>query len=885
MNKKERQNTVLNDTYFNKPPCLIRLFLIRLVLLCGLSASAVYAVGDLLLFEHGLTQAAIAAGTASAVIFVLASLFPSGIVYFLSLAGFGALFLRDELIEKLTYFFDYLMVRLDSRLLDTERFIIHTTARGTQVEEACILGFSLVGVLIGILFAICCRTRFHGFYVLLIFAAFSAPAFVAEIAGYHISIAIFAAFFLAFYAIRMGYELDGLFNHGSRSEAGEAVRRGEKTYRRRRGFAILGRKLRSDLPRYMKYSSNGVIALFSAGAIAVTMGNVIPQGTTFDYEKMFSDIQEMGADFVSRLEEEWGVDFGSSDAQSEYFSYSQYGDNSGGIGISKPSDSAAPVLDVTLGRNDIPVYLRGDIGVDFSGINWTSVRDEYENVTYLNQNMWEQVKDFYPETMYENTRQRVSVAGYNPDDFLPLQKVSVTYRKRTAVVFQPLAVYAPDYKTNQHFESFGDYILRTRSGENYLNTIESLALTPNMNFKNLENLFGSVMYNSYRSEYEITNSDAIMAYEKYVKGAYLEQKNENIDGLITALYDGGYIADWMLPHHKAQGICDYFRQNFSYSLSVDNGEGAEVLDNFLYNTKQGHCALFATATTLVLRELGVPARYVTGYVVAGEGEAVDGGYKYTLRERDLHAWVEAYVEGIGWLPFDPTAAVDGFDGMAAAGAHEENPPVTSEAVTTTTSAPVTTFSDEGDEVPDLTEEADVTTKPPVSADGTGEGTGDAPADTPEEEKNSLIPVIITILCVIAAIALVIVAVRLFINKLNKAEKKMWTGFRRKKPYAACQQMYTLVMYILEKEDLTPGCELMNDFAVRVDASIFLKGTNVFLVDVMPVFIKCEFGTAELAPVSEEERAAVYKFTAAVYRRYMENKNAVGRFITRIRLFL
>ena len=238
----------------------------------------------------------------------------------------------------------------------------------------------------------------------------------------------------------------------------------------------------------------------------------------------------------------------------------------------------------------------------------------------------------------------------------------------------------------------------------------------------------------------------------------------------------------------------------------------------------------------------------------------------------------------GWLPFDPTAAVDGFDGMAAAGVHEENPPVTSEAVITTTPAPVTTFRDEGDEVPDLTEEADITTKPPVSADGTGEGTGEVSADTPEEEKNSLVPVIITILCVIAAAALVIVAIRLFIKRLDNAEKKMWTGFRRKKPYSACQQMYKLVVFMLEKEGLTPGCELMNDFAVRVDASIFLKGTNVFLVDVMPVFIKCEFGTAELAPVSEEERAAVYKFTAAVYRRFMENKNALGRFITRIRLF-
>ena len=208
---------------------------------------------------------------------------------------------------------------------------------------------------------------------------------------------------------------------------------------------------------------------------------------------------------------------------------------------------------------------------------------------------------------------------------------------------------------------------------------------------------------------------------------------------------------------------------------------------------------------------------------------------------------------------------------------------TSEIITTTTPAIVTTVSDEGDEAPDLTEGGDTTTKPPVATDGTGEG--DAPVVVVPEEENTLIPVLITALCVIAAIAAVVVAVKLFLNRLEKAEKKTWTGFRKKNPYRACQEMYKLTMLILDKEGLTPGCELMNDFAVRVDSSIFLKGTNVFMVDVMPVFIKCEFGTAELAPVSEEERAAVYKLTTAVYCRYMENKNGLMRLITRISLFL
>lgn len=876
MKKNERQNTVLHDTYFNNPPCLIRLFLIRLALLCGLSASAIYAIGDLLLIEYGLTEAAITAGITSAVIFILASLFPSGLVYLLCFGGFGVLFFNDGIREKLTYFFDYLMLKLDSRLLSTAELVIHKEASSLQMEDSCIFGLSLVGALMALLFTISCRTRFHTFYTLLIFATFAAPAFVAEIAGYHASIAFFAAFFFAFFAIRMGYELDGMFLYQKENMSGEAVRRSEKSYRRRRGLAIFGRKLRGDIPRYMKYSPNAVIALVTAGAVTLSMGYMVPQGTTFDYEKFFAQAQEAGADFISRIEEEWGVDFGTSTAESEYFSYSRYGDNSGGIGISKPSDGAAPVLDVVLGRNDIPVYLRGDIGVDFTGSSWTSVKDEYDSVS-----SWEQISSFYPESMYQDVRFHASQIGYDPDEFLPLQKVSVTYRRKTAVVFQPLAVYEPDYKTSQYFNSFGDYILRTKDGENYLNTIENLALTPDMDFAGSESILSNAMYGTAATD---SAGEDVLAYNNYVKTAYMGQSYENIDMLLNILNEKGYVADWMSAYAKAQGICDYFRQNFSYSLSVDNGEGAEVLDNFLYETKQGHCALFATATVLALRELGVPARYVTGYVVAGEGEAIDGGYSYTLRERDLHAWVEVYIDNIGWLPFDPTAAVDGFDGMAAEGAQNSvEAPVSSQITTTTTTEIATTVSDEGDEVPSLTEEADTTTIPPVTGDGTGEGT--TPTEEEPQEENTLIPVLITAVSVIAAVILVIVAVRLFMKRLDNAEKKTWTGFRKKPPYRACQEMYKLVILILGKEGLVPGCELMNDFAERVDASIFLKGTNVFLVDVMPVFIKCEFGTADLAPVSEEERAAVFKFTAAVYRKYMESKSAAGRFITRILLFL
>ena len=111
------------------------------------------------------------------------------------------------------------------------------------------------------------------------------------------------------------------------------------------------------------------------------------------------------------------------------------------------------------------------------------------------------------------------------------------------------------------------------------------------------------------------------------------------------------------------------------------------------------------------------------------------------------------------------------------------------------------------------------------------------------------------------------------------------GFKKKPPYRAVEEMYRLVMLILSKEELTPGCEMMTDFAMRVDGSIFLKGTNVFMIDIIDIFTKSEFGNREISPVTEEERALVYKFTITIYRKYMEKFGKLMKFIIKITLFL
>jgi hypothetical protein len=67
--------------------------------------------------------------------------------------------------------------------------------------------------------------------------------------------------------------------------------------------------------------------------------------------------------------------------------------------------------------------------------------------------------------------------------------------------------------------------------------------------------------------------------------------------------------------------------------------------------RAGHCEYFASAMTVMLRSLGIPARYATGFL---PGEYNDVGGDYIIRQSDAHAWVEVYFADYGWITFDPT---------------------------------------------------------------------------------------------------------------------------------------------------------------------------------------------------------------------------------------
>lgn len=106
---------------------------------------------------------------------------------------------------------------------------------------------------------------------------------------------------------------------------------------------------------------------------------------------------------------------------------------------------------------------------------------------------------------------------------------------------------------------------------------------------------------------------------------------------------------------RVQAGLDYLRSNqFAYTLEPPPLNSANVVDEFLFDSKLGFCEHFAGSFAYLMRAAGVPARVVTGY----QGGTFNTAGDYLIvRQADAHAWVEVWLENQGWQRIDPTATV------------------------------------------------------------------------------------------------------------------------------------------------------------------------------------------------------------------------------------
>ena len=115
---------------------------------------------------------------------------------------------------------------------------------------------------------------------------------------------------------------------------------------------------------------------------------------------------------------------------------------------------------------------------------------------------------------------------------------------------------------------------------------------------------------------------------------------------------------------KALLVAEWVKEQANYSLTPPElPKGADPVEYFIGTGKAGYCMHYASAGVLIMRELGIPARYASGYVVnLSSFAAAQQKYSAQVLDSSAHAWAEIYLNGVGWVPVECT---DGYAGLTA----------------------------------------------------------------------------------------------------------------------------------------------------------------------------------------------------------------------------
>ncbi|WP_273854143.1 transglutaminase TgpA family protein [Guptibacillus spartinae] len=176
-----------------------------------------------------------------------------------------------------------------------------------------------------------------------------------------------------------------------------------------------------------------------------------------------------------------------------------------------------------------------------------------------------------------------------------------------------------------------------------------------------QNLGESVVLDNYNLEYESPTfsekmlREASTEYPERLANTYL-QLPETLPERVGALAEE-ITSEEDNPYDQARAIENYFVGNgFVYETTdvAIPGENDDYVDQFLFETQLGYCDNFSSSMTVLLRSLGIPARWVKGFT-EGEFVAAAGDYReYEVTNNNAHSWVEAYFPEVGWVPFEPT---------------------------------------------------------------------------------------------------------------------------------------------------------------------------------------------------------------------------------------
>ncbi|MDE6731391.1 MAG: transglutaminase-like domain-containing protein [Oscillospiraceae bacterium] len=568
--------------------------------------------------------------------------------------------------------------------------------------------------------------------------------------------------------------------------------------------------------------------------------------------------------------------------------------------LTSPSRSTKEILRVTKSVGVKPLYLRGDIGIDFDGETWSSaVVDEPRYWRRNNLN-----SEYFPiEYEVLGALAFDQYAYYDTIGWATMHEndISVEYLCDTDVVFTP--AYDSRYSAYERnkYSLFGDYAARRGSDKATGETLSYTALIPTYTDgsnktdlgyfltalrvydKSINGHSWDDMLLDMQSDFGGNKNADYDKYKDFVHDTYLdvpeklkpsleefieqsglnEQRRSDID---LALNTSSYAcqnkdAETLLDRYvSAMTLSQYLKDNYTYSLDSRIDRRNPVM-SFLNDTKSGHCALYASAMTLILREWGIPARYCTGFAASADLKM------QTLRSKDLHAWCEVYLDGMGWVTFDPTAS-------AIFGGASTTSDASGNSTASESSAPVSETSSESSQVNSSTPtsvpeslsgfENSVTIVNPESSDGTG--------NELRLTFKDVLPYILTILGIAAGAAVIAAAIILYVKLKNRADKQIQSFHRDENS----ELVYSKLLDVLRFRGLSPGRgEQPHEFFKRAETSL-----EIAICDNYKLLERLAFGQAEL---DTSERAILGFVLEKIYRAAEKRLTPVGKI--RLRLLI
>lgn len=286
------------------------------------------------------------------------------------------------------------------------------------------------------------------------------------------------------------------------------------------------------------------------------------------------------------------------------------------------------------------VYLVGKVYDTFTGQQWLQ-----ENEDTVNDRELDALETAYAVHAYDEAYRR---------DYLYAAQLHITHKYfNSGYLFVPLKTWEIDH--DGMYEADGsDLLLQEKAGygTEYEVKFWQLNIDHDEFYKFLESGYeqNEELWEQLRRQYHIgytledMNDRREEIYRLYGQEAVLSQKAEEY--LESIISDAGTDVEKLKSIEKALTQLTYNAAPGVLPEGITTSDA--FLDYFLFESKQGYCSYFASAFVLLARAEGIPARYVEGFCVPMQERSA------IVYSGMAHAWPEAYIDGVGWIPFEPT---------------------------------------------------------------------------------------------------------------------------------------------------------------------------------------------------------------------------------------